>query len=145
MRIQSFLKHPRRISIVTLIAGLVLAFHSQRILAQDRFYLVQGVFCNEEAQLDSTLAHFRAGVAPRLAVELANDEEIVCTYIDLLQYMVVDPVQVGDGQDGDAFLKFKAVLVGVVVGDESRPVSPAVPLYFVAPRPIVGLATGQRA
>lgn len=34
-------------------------------------------------------------VAPRAAAELTNDEEIVCTYVDLLHYIVERPRIIG--------------------------------------------------
>src|SRR5262245_32224866 len=99
--------------VLALTAALASAFHALAS-AQEQTYRLQGLFCNTEAQIDEALGYVSRNVAPRLAVELANDDEIVCTYIDLLHYVVAQPVIIGESYGRVPLVKYEAKLVGVV-------------------------------
>ena len=53
---------------------------------------LQGLFCNSADQIDETVTHMRQGLSPPAAVELVNREAVVCTFADLLRYIVDRPV-----------------------------------------------------
>ena len=103
---------------------------------------LQGLFCNTEAQIDQALAAIAAGLSPRRAADVANRTDIVCTYIDQIEYVIARPVALGN--TALPFVKYRGALVGVMVGDALRPVTPEAELYFVTPREIVGVAMERR-
>ena len=97
-------------------------------------HVLHGLFCNSESQIEQALAHMRANVAPRIAVEMTNEKEIACVYADRIRYMVVRPLIIGEVRHrGTLFLKYQATLVGVMVGDNPRPIEPPVPIFFIDP------------
>ena len=99
---------------------------------------LQGLFCNTEAQIDRAIASIAAGLSPRRAAEIANRDDIVCTYIDRIEYVIAGAVALGD--TSLPLVKYRGALVGVVVGDALRPVTPEAELYFLTPRQIAGAA-----
>ena len=108
----------------------------------DEVRRLQGLFCNTEAQIDRAVAHIAAGLSPRRAAEIANRDDIVCTYIDRIEYVIAGPVALGD--TSMPLVKYRGALVGVVVGDALRPVIPEAELYFVTPREIAGVAVERQ-
>ncbi len=112
--------------------------------ASDQPLRLQGLFCNSEEQIDRTLAHIGLGLSPHAAVELTNEAAVVCTYVDLLQYEVDNPVAIGKNFSAAPLVKYRAMLTGVLVGDNLRPVSPPVEIYFVTPDRIVGAEIERR-
>jgi hypothetical protein len=103
---------------------------------------LQGLFCNTEVQIDQALADIAAGVSPRSAADLANRDAVVCTYVDRLQYLIARPVALGD--TALPLVKYRGVLVGVLVGDALRPVTPEAELYFLTPRKVPGATIERR-
>ncbi len=108
----------------------------------DEVQRLQGLFCSTEAQIDRALADIAAGVSPRRAADLANRDAPVCTYIDRIAYLIARPVALGDA--ALPLVKYRGALVGVLVGDALRPVTPEAELYFVTPRQIAGTAIERR-
>lgn len=124
----------RYLSVATVAAALAaggsaLADEAQRL---------QGLFCNTEAQIDQALADIAAGVSPRRAADLANRDAVVCTYVDRIEYLIARPVALGDA--ALPLVKYRGALVGVLVGDALRPVTPEAELYFLTPRQVAGAA-----
>ena len=113
--------------------------------AGEETHLIRGLFCNTEEQIDEALGHVSRNVAPRAAAELANDEEIACTYVDLLHYIVEQPRIIGEIPGAPPLVKYEAKLVGVVVGGNIRPVSPPATVFFIAPERLRGAAVERRA
>lgn len=103
---------------------------------------LQGLFCNTEAQIDQARTDIAAGVSPRRAADLANRDAVVCTYVDRVEYLIVRPIAVGGARL--PLVKYRGALVGVLVGDALRPVTPEAELYFLTPRLVVGAAIEQR-
>ena len=102
---------------------------------------VQGVFCNGETQLDAVVAGMSQGLHPRNAVEIVNRGAIHCTYVDLLQYLVEAP----EALDTSAPMpRYRADLVGVLVGGRLRQMSPAAEVFFVTPRGLNDAALQRR-
>lgn len=131
-----------------LIAALVawMAFApAARVSAGDRTHRLQGLFCNTEAQIDETLARMHRGLPPRVAVELTNDDAVVCTFVDLLHYVVDRPVVIKELRGAFPLFKYQGQLVGVVVGGVVRPVTPAVPVFFVTPERLADARLEGRA
>ncbi len=128
----------RYLSVATVAASLAaggsaLADEAQRL---------QGLFCNTEAQIDQALADIAAGVSPRRAADLANRDAVVCTYGARIEYLIAHPVALGDA--ALPLVKYRGTLVGVLVGDALRPVTPEAELYFLTPRQVAGAAIEWR-
>jgi hypothetical protein len=96
-------------------------------------HALQGLFCNSAEQIDDTVAHIRKGISPRAAVELVNHDAVVCTFVDLLRYIVDRPVVINEMPGSFPLFKHEGTLVGVVVGGAVRPVTPPVRVFFAIP------------
>ncbi len=92
---------------------------------------LQGMFCSGEAALDAALAGIASGLAPRAAAAAVNQDAVRCTCVDLLHYVVEAPEPL---ESHAGVPRYRADLVGVVVGGRLRPVSPPVTVFFVTPR-----------
>lgn len=128
----------RFLSVATVAAALAaggsaLANEAQRL---------KGLFCNTEAQIDQARADIAAGLPPRLAADRANRDAVVCTYVDRIEYLIARPVALG--HLAPPLVKYRGALVGVLVGDALRPVSPEVELFFLTPKQVAGAATERR-
>jgi hypothetical protein len=128
----------RYLSVATVAAALAaggsaLASEAQRL---------QGLFCNTEAQIDQALGDIAAGVSPRRAADRANRDAVVCTHVDRIEYLIARPAALGD--PALPLVKYRGALVGVLVGDVLRPVTPEVELYFLTPQEVAGAATERR-
>jgi hypothetical protein len=102
------------------------------------------MFCNTEAQIDGALARVGEGWTPHTAVALVNDGDAVCTYVDRLHYVVERPEALGETGRSAPLAKYRATLVGVVVGDRLRPVAPPVEVFFVTPERIAEALVERR-
>ena len=123
-------------------AAIVMALAAATPLAAAGPHRLQGLFCNTEAQIDQALADIAAGVSPRRAADLANRGAVVCTYVDRIEYRIARPVALGDA--ALPLVKYRGALVGVLVGDALRPVTPEAELYFLTPRQVAGAAIERR-
>lgn len=101
-------------------------------------HVLHGLFCNTEAQIDEILAHMSRNLAPQAAVEMMNKERVACVLADRIQYMVVHPVIIGGKNRGSSLLKYHATLIGVLVGENVRPVDPPAQIYFVTTERLPG-------
>lgn len=102
---------------------------------------LQGVFCSGEAALGAALAGMAGGLTPRAAAEAVNVDAVRCTAVDLLHYVVEAPQPL----DGSAATpRYRADLVGVVLGAHYRPVSPPVTVYFVTPQGLTDASLQRR-
>ena len=129
----------RAISIRTLVIASGMALFLSAEARGGEMHILHGLFCNSESQVEQTVAHMQANVAPRIAVELTNEKEVACVYADRIRYMVVRPLIIGEVRyRGTPFMKYEATLVGVMVGDNPRPVEPPVPIYFIDPERLPG-------
>jgi hypothetical protein len=113
--------------------------------AGERTYRLRGLFCNTERQVDEALDYMSRRVSPRIAAELANDGEIVCTYVDLLHFVVEQPLIIGEIPGALPLVKYEAKLVGVVVGASVRPVSPPAIVFFATTERLRGSVVERRA
>jgi hypothetical protein len=103
-------------------------------------HLVQGLSCRTVAQMDAAVALIRRDVPPPDAMRLLNTEEVVCVLADRIWYVIDDPVMIGQSEHrGRSLLNYEAMLVGVVVGKNARPVEPPLRLYFVLPKRLPGV------
>jgi hypothetical protein len=105
---------------------------------------LQGLFCNAEDQLDRVLGLMGRGLDPQRATAAENRDAVVCTYVDRLRFVLRDPVRLAEDHHFVPTVKYEATLIGVVVGDALRPVSPPVRLFFVTPQPIAATLVEQR-
>lgn len=102
-------------------------------LAEDRTHSLQGLFCNAAEQIDEALTYMRKGISPRGAVELTNRDAVVCTFVDLLHYVVDRPVVIKEIRGSFSMFKYQGRLIAVVVGGAKRPVIPPVQIFFAVP------------
>lgn len=116
----------------TSIAFLALA-HGSAPAARTSTHALQGLFCNSAEQIDETVTHMREGLSPRAAVELVNRGAVVCTFVDLLRYIVDRPVVIKEIPGSFPLFKYEGTLVAVVVGGAVRPVTPPVHIFFAIP------------
>jgi hypothetical protein len=107
--------------------------HGGKVLAEAPTHALQGLFCNAAEQIDDALSHMRGGLSPQAAVQLINDDEVVCTFVDALRYVVDRPVIIQEIRGGLPLFKYEATLVGVIVGGVVRPVTPPVHIFFAIP------------
>jgi hypothetical protein len=114
------------------IAVLALAPET-KVMAKTPTHALQGLFCNAAEQLDEALTHMREGLSPRAAVGLVNRHEVVCTFVDLLRYVVDRPLVIQEVRGPFPLFKYEGTLVAVIVGGAVRPVTPPVPIFFAIP------------
>lgn len=114
------------------------------VSAKDVAFRVQGLFCNLESQLDRALDDIDRGVSPQAAAGLVNSAAVVCTYVDLLHYVVAAPVNIGVGRGRLPVIKYRGTLVGVLLGGELRGLVPPAEVFFVTPQPIASAAVERR-
>jgi hypothetical protein len=107
--------------------------HGGGASARDRTHALQGLFCNTAEQIDQALTHMRHGLSPRAAVEFTNDDAVVCTFVDLLHYVVERPVVINEIRGSFPMFKYEGTLVAVAVGGAVRPVTPPVHIFFAIP------------
>lgn len=102
---------------------------------------LHGLFCNTEAQARDVLEHYGSNMSLHAAVAIINEGAVNCVVADSIQYVVSQP-QIIDtiAQNGFVLTVYEANLVGVVVGGNSRPVSPPVRTFFVLDKRLGGVA-----
>jgi hypothetical protein len=112
----------------------VLAFaHGSKVLAEAPTHALQGLFCNAAEQIDDALSHMRGGRSPQAAVGLINGDEVVCTFVDSLRYVIDRPVIIQEIRGAFPVFKYEGTLVSVIVGGVVRPVTPPVQIFFAIP------------
>lgn len=121
-----------RCLVVASIAILTFA-HGGKALAKNPTHALQGLFCNAAEQIDDALTHMRGGLSPRAAVGLVNRDEVVCTFVDVLRYVVDRPVVIQEIRGAFPLFKYEGTLVAVIVGGVVRPVTPPVHIFFAIP------------
>jgi hypothetical protein len=122
---------------VAALLGLA-AFAPCEGLAEDRTHALQGLFCKTAEQIDEALIHMRKGVSPRAAVQLTNRDAVVCTFVDLLHYVVERPVVIKEIPGSLPLFKYQGTLTAVVAGSARRPVTPPVHIFFALPERLSG-------
>jgi hypothetical protein len=104
-------------------------------------HVVHGLFCKTRANLDEAIAYIQENVSAPEAVLLTNREEVVCVYADRIGFMLEDASALGKAQrDGTALYLYEGAAVGILVGDNPRPLTPPVHMYFAVPRQLPGVA-----
>ena len=101
--------------------------------ADEQAFRIRGLFCNTEAQINEVLIHMKRNIAPRAAVALTNRNGVVCNFVDRIDYVVDRPLAIGRVAGTVPLVKYRAMLVAVIVGGKSRPVEPPAAIFFVAP------------
>ena len=95
-------------------------------------HIAQGLFCNTRNQIADTFRNLGNGLSMSQAVAIANAEKVVCVWADRIGYMVTAPASAeGIVHDGTWLNVYEALVVGVLVGGNPRPVDPPVRIYFV--------------
>jgi hypothetical protein len=137
----------RRVSSWFVVASIAFATFSSGggVWAKTRTHSLQGLFCNAAEQIDEALMHMRSGLSPRAAVELINRDAVVCTFVDMLHYVVDRPVVIQKIRGPFPLFKYEGTLVAVVVGSTVRPVTPPVHIYFAIPEELDGARQESRA
>ena len=124
----------RWISACLVVASIAATFaHGGKVLAEAPTYALQGLFCNAAEQIDDALSHMHGGVSPQAAVRLINSEDVVCTFVDQLHYVIDRPVIIQEIRGTFPLFKYEGTLVSVIVGGAVRPVTPPVHIFFAIP------------
>jgi len=126
------------------IAALALALEG-KVLASAPTRALQGLFCNAAEQIDDALSHMRTGLSPQAAVHLINDDEVVCTFVDSLRYVIDRPVIIQEIRGAFPLFKYQGTLVAVIVGGAVRPVTPPVNIFFAIPERLADAPLEERA
>lgn len=121
------------------LAALIAAASGANAQAEPR-HVLHGLFCNTEAKINQSLAHLSLNLAPQSVVELMNEEKVACVLADKVQYMVIRPIIIGGNDRSSPLLKYQATLIGVLVGENIRPVEPPVQIFFVTTKRLTGAA-----
>jgi len=129
---------------VTTLLGLV-AIAPSDVVAKGRTHSLQGLFCNAAEQIDETLTHMRRGMSPRSAVAFTNRDGVVCTFVDLLHYVVDQPVVINEIRGSFPLFKYQGTLVAAIVGNAYRPLSPPVQIFFAIPERLESAPIAGRA
>lgn len=112
----------------------------------DDTHLVRGLHCKTEAQVDAAIAFIHEGTPPLLAAESLNRDEVACVFADRIGYLIEHPVMLGRSDHGGvSLIKYEGTLVGVLVGQNPRPIEPPLQLFFVVPEPLPGVAEATGA
>jgi len=119
--------------------------HVEDGLAKSPTRALQGLFCNASEQIDDALSYMREGLSPREAAGLVNHDEIVCTYVDMLHYIVDRPVIIQEVRGTFPLFKYQGTLVAVIVGNAVRPVAPPVRIFFAIPERVEDATLEGRA
>jgi hypothetical protein len=123
-------------------AFLSLAGNGSTSTAGDTHRL-RGLFCNAEHQIDETLGRMRT-LPPRAAVEFTNRAAVVCTFVDQIDYVVERPVILGEIPGAVPLIKYEAMLIAVVVGNQVREVTPPARVFFAIPQRLGGAQRESR-
>ncbi len=113
--------------------------------AQERTLRLQGLFCNTEAQIDAALLLIGAGLPPAVAAERGNADEVACTHVDRLRYIVRDTLEIGPAPGLIGQKKFAATLTAVQVGERLIEIAPPVEVFFVIPGGLPEAVADRRA
>jgi hypothetical protein len=77
---------------------------------------------------------------------MANRDKVVCTFAHSIGFMVIHPVAIGTGVvNGKQQTLYKAILMGVLVGGNPRPVEPSLQTFFVTMDPVFSAAIEKGA
>jgi hypothetical protein len=123
------------------IASLLILLLTNPVQAKQG-YVLHGLFCNTKAQLDATFALISHEIAPQIAVAMTNKDAVVCVEASRISYLVINPVRVDRVQHNEQWLlMYEATLIGVLVGDNPRPIVPPLQTFFVPSNPIAGVGS----
>ena len=104
---------------------------------------VRGLFCQTEAQISEAAGYLRAGQTPSTVAAIMNRDAVRCVYADRIDYVVVETYLIDDDSRGGLYT-YEATLTGVRVGDNLRPIEPALPIYFIRPDRLDGVAAAGK-
>lgn len=93
---------------------------------------LRGLFCNSRDQLNDTIDRLSTVSSLETSVSITNREEVVCTFAYAISYVVAHPAVIDRrSHEGKLLAIYEAQLIGVQVGDNLRPISPALKIFFV--------------
>jgi hypothetical protein len=133
-----------KLTVVSTAAWLAIAMGSAAN-ANEPSLKLQGLFCNTQQQIDDALTHIDHGLSPRAAAHVMNKDQIICTYVDRLQYVVTHPIRIGAHRGRLSLVKYEADLTGVIVGDQLRPIVPTLRIFFITPEPLAEASLEERS
>ena len=115
-----------------LLTGLAVALPLATTAEAKDGQVLRGLFCNTRAQLIETLDHLKSVSTLATAVAMTNQTDVVCVHAYRIKYMLIDPVIIGHREiDGQPLALYEASLIGVLVGDDPRPIAPPLRMFFV--------------
>jgi len=109
-------------------------------------HLIQGLTCRTEAQVENVIAFIQRDIPPAVAAEMLNEEDVDCVFVDRIWYMIDGPIIIGsDHHRGLPLVKYEGTLVGVLVGENPRPIEPALRIFFLLPERLQGVPEAHGA
>jgi len=109
-------------------------------------HILHGLFCNTEAQAREALTYLGQNISLQAAVKMTNENSVACVIANKVQYMVVHPIFIDTmKQNGLSLTMYEATLVGVLVGENPRPVEPPVRTFLVLNELLKGATTQSGA
>jgi hypothetical protein len=95
-------------------------------------HVAKGLFCNTHEQIAEVFGSLGAGLPLAEAIAVENRENIVCVWADAIGYMLTDPEPSPRVTHGSGWVGvYRARLIGVLVGENPRPIDPPVEIFFV--------------
>jgi len=102
---------------------------------------LHGLFCNTEAQARDVLEHYGSNMSLHAAVAIVNEGAVNCVVADSIQYVVSQPLIIDTiTQKGFTLTLYEASLVGILIGGNTRPITPSMRTYFVLDKRLGGVA-----
>ncbi len=98
-------------------------------------HMLNGVFCQTEAQARMALELFDNGLSMPAAVMAVNHESVGCVLADSIKYVITQPVIIESGlRRGIELTLYGGRAIAILVGENPRELEPPVPIYFVLNR-----------
>lgn len=106
-------------------------------------HVLKGVFCNTQSQVVTVMDTVSNTVTLDEAIEVQNASSVECSYAGAIKMMIVRPIRHGTGRsNGMTYNIYEGTLVGVLVGNDPRPVTPTTQTFFVRIERLEGEAVG---
>lgn len=107
---------------------------------------LRGLFCNTADQLQSTIAHAGHAATLALATQVTNENEIDCTLATDIRFAITHPARTQlHVLHGKSLVLYQATLVGIRVGNVTRPISPPLKIHFLPFDPLPSEALEEGA
>jgi hypothetical protein len=121
-------------------SAVVLLFLAGTASAETR-YALRGLFCNTPEDLQIALALAGPTRTLTMATQMTNQENIVCTLATAIRFEVTHPARKGrELLHGKSVAIYEGTLVGVRIGNVTRPIFPPLNIHFLPLDPVPKIA-----